>query len=574
MLGLNLHNSDHMSSKLDNCFEDARKPAQKNTLSFDRTTMSILTGGLCILTFVADSLLSESSFLVEAVIVSLCMAVPLCLRMASRGSCKATDALASLPSADTKQRGVPRTVALDPTSLVKQVLPRSQSLTLSKLSRHVAPSDRRLKTSSSPRSVMSCVRLGDLECAEQLLAELIETESTADPAPFNSVIHAHCAKGNLPAALGWIERMRAGGILPNAVSYNTFIDAAAKADDAEAAESWLRKMVEEGVEANEISFSTVLHARAKRGEIRLAEGWLQKMRDAGVEPNIVSYNSLIYACARQADLAGAEHWLSEAERQGLKPRVATFTAVMDACAKRGDCRAAERWLQRMIEAGIQPNVVSFSALIDSCAKAGDCARAKHWHRRMQDLGVHPNAHSFSAVINACAKKGDLPAAFELFEQMESTAGVVADVVVYSGLLDACAKAGQLERAKAVFKSMKANGVRPNVVVYASLARPYAHNGDWPEVERLAGEMEAAGLAMNDYFLYAQLLSYASAKPRQPQRAEQLLRRAWAQGLEVNKFVATAFGRAVGRVRSQEILEELRCASSVGSRRAVVMKCHR
>ena len=43
--------------------------------------------------------------------------------------------------------------------------------------------------------------------------------------------------------------------------------------------------------------------------------------------------------------------------------------------------------------------------------------------------------------------------------------------------------------------MKASGVRPNVVAYASLARPFAHRGEWQEVEGFATDMEQAGLMM-------------------------------------------------------------------------------
>eukprot|EP00435_Cladocopium_sp_Y103_P043504 s2801_g12.t1 len=44
--------------------------------------------------------------------------------------------------------------------------------------------------------------------------------------------------------------------------------------------------------------------------------------------------------------------------------------------------------------------------------------------------------------------------------------------------------------------MKAAGVQPNVVAYASLARPFAHRGEWQEVENFADDMQKAGLVMS------------------------------------------------------------------------------
>ena len=45
------------------------------------------------------------------------------------------------------------------------------------------------------------------------------------------------------------------------------------------------------------------------------------------------------------------------------------------------------------------------------------------------------------------------------------------------------------------------------------------------------------LPRNEYFLYALLLGYASARPRQSERAEQAFRKAYAKGIEANKNAA-------------------------------------
>merc|ERR1719414_2603995 len=198
-------------------------------------------------------------------------------------------------------------------------------------------------------------------------------------------------------------------------------------------------------------------------------------------------------------------------------------------------------------------------MIDACSKAGDPARAEQWHKRMLDQAVQPNAHTFSAVISACAKGGDVAAASQHLKRMEE-ASIPADVVVYSSVLDACAKAGDSESAMQVFHQMRAHGIRPNVVAYASLARPFAHRGNWIEVEHLANEMRAEGLEMNEYFLYALLLAYAAARPRQADRAEVAFRRACSSGIPSNKHVLAALARAVGRLRCHELTRDV-CSST-------------
>merc|ERR1719387_1712452 len=104
--------------------------------------------------------------------------------------------------------------------------------------------------------------------------------------------------------------------------------------------------------------------------------------------------------------------------------------------------------------------------------------------------------------------------------------------------------------------MWSRGVLPNIVSYASLARPYAHQGNWMRIEELAEKMESEGLIMNEYFLYTLLLAYASARPRQGDRAEATFRKASIKGVKINKFVLTAAARAMGRIRCNELVIEL------------------
>mmetsp|Transcript_84026 Transcript_84026/g.145167 ORF Transcript_84026/g.145167 Transcript_84026/m.145167 type:complete len:141 (+) Transcript_84026:66-488(+) len=108
----------------------------------------------------------------------------------------------------------------------------------------------------------------------------------------------------------------------------------------------------------------------------------------------------------------------------------------------------------------------------------------------------------------------------------------------------------------MFRRMQANGIRPHIVAYAALARPFAYRGEWPQVELIAQEMASSGIAINEYFLYAQLLSYATAKPRQDQRAELCFRSALRSGLKCNDHVVGALARSVGRARCTELMREL------------------
>jgi len=419
------------------------------------------------------------------------------------------------------------------------------------------------RSSSNPvsklnRAIDTEARRGNVQKAEQLLLQAEASDVKPDSVSYNMLIRACAKRGDNVAAEQWMKHMELNGVTATVCSYNTLLDAFAKANQAEACEKCIGHMLARGLEGNVISYATVMYAHAKRGDVRAAESWLRKMIAAGVKPDVVSYNSLIHACSVKGAARAAEHWLHEMLAQGLETTVSTYTAVIDACAKSGDVERAETWFACMLDKKVEPNVITFSAMIDACAKAGNLPRAEHWHERMLEEGIAPNAHSYTALINACAKRADASGA-EAAEQWldrSEQAGVVNDVVVYSSVIDACGKAKDAERALRVFHRMQSMGVKPHIIAYSALARPFAYRGDWIKVETIAKDMQKDGIATNEYFTYAQILSYATSRPRQAHRAETYFREAHSAGVNINDHVVGVLARAVGRPRCTELMAEL------------------
>mmetsp|Transcript_70987 Transcript_70987/g.197191 ORF Transcript_70987/g.197191 Transcript_70987/m.197191 type:complete len:631 (-) Transcript_70987:90-1982(-) len=405
------------------------------------------------------------------------------------------------------------------------------------------------------QAIDQALRAGHIEKAGNILLEFERSGGKPDVFGYNLIIRAFAKRGDVLGTERWLSTMERSGVEATVCSYNTVLDACAKADNAEACEEWLRWMVDRGIDSNVISYATVIYAWARRGDVERAAGWLQNMIDAGIQPDVVSYNSLIHACGVRGLAMGAEHWVLEMKARGLEPTVTTYTAAIDACAKCGDLVRAEAWMEKMLEDGVEPNVVTFSALIDTCAKKADMIRAEYWHDKLLERDIKPNAHTYSAVISACAKSNNVNAAERWLKKSED-AGVVGDVVVYSAMIDACGKANDAERASRIFDRMLAAGIRPHIIAYAALARPFAYRGDWPKVEQIAATMAAEGTKPNEYFIYAQLLAYDMATPKQPERAEACFRSALQMGIKENDHVVGVLARVVGRPRSMELMQEL------------------
>lgn len=401
-------------------------------------------------------------------------------------------------------------------------------------------------------------RSGDVRKVVALLTEFQASGEILEAVTFNYAIRACARAGDLSTAESLMQKMKACDVTPTLCTYNTMLDVCAKVDRPGECEAWIEHMLKSNVKANVISYATVIYSHARVGNISAAEAWLRRMVDAGVYPDAVVYNSVIHACSVKGDVESAERWLKEMECARVKMSVASYTAVIDACSKSSDLGRAETWILRMLENNVPPNVMTFSAVIDACAKTGNLPRAEYWMERMRTHGIKPNAHSFSAVINACAKMASTEGAqaAERWLERSKEAGCVGDVVIYSTVIDACGKAGDAERALRIFNNMRSEGLTPHIVAYAALARPYAYRGDWVKVENIAQTMAADQVENNEYFLYAQILAYGVARPKQPERAEECFRQAIASGMKANDHVAGALCRALGRGRCQAVLTDM------------------
>merc|ERR1719160_1352475 len=72
--------------------------------------------------------------------------------------------------------------------------------------------------------------------------------------------------------------------------------------------------------------------------------------------------------------------------------------------------------------------------------------------------------------------------------------------------------------------------------------------------------------MNEYFLNVLLCSYASAHPRQSERAELAFRNAISLGVQNNEFILSSLEKCIGRGRASELLKELEMKKPVRAKK--------
>jgi pentatricopeptide repeat protein len=108
--------------------------------------------------------------------------------------------------------------------------------------------------------------------------------------------------------------------------------------------------------------------------------------------------------------------------------------------------------------------------------------------------IEPNAKAYNSVVVACASVGDMERAFQVAVTMRA-AGIRLNVVTYNNLIEACCNAGRIERAFALAKEMiQVHEVTPNSHTYNTLIRGCGQWGQLDAALRVLTSMRSAGVA--------------------------------------------------------------------------------
>lgn len=94
-------------------------------------------------------------------------------------------------------------------------------------------------------------------------------------------------------------------------------------------------------------------------------------------------------------------------------------------------------------------------------------------RAIQEAQFTPRSNAFTSLLQMASKARQPDKAVEIFEAMQSVAGIAPNTFSYSALISALARVGNWEAAERYFRELKARSatnpdLRPNTVTYAAL----------------------------------------------------------------------------------------------------------
>jgi pentatricopeptide repeat protein len=214
-------------------------------------------------------------------------------------------------------------------------------------------------------------------------------------------------------------------------------------------------------------------ARAKDFDSAV-EVW-EQMKSDGVEPNTKAFNTLLDACARagRMDTDGSKIFAEMARLQIPVASVTVSTAVKGFCAK-GLLNEAAASLgsdarQQIMSKHCADDASAFNALLDGCVKAGDFGRFDRTYEEMVAGGVRPTSFTLTALVKRYGNAGQLDQAFRCVETLCQTYGKkLLNIHVATCLISASFRNRSANRAIQFFDTLKASGVTPDAITYATV----------------------------------------------------------------------------------------------------------
>ena len=346
--------------------------------------------------------------------------------------------------------------------------------------------------------------------------EFVAFVDTSDVRVYNMLLSACAKAGDARAGFAAFVMMYDAGVAPDCRAYTTLISACAKAGDAEKAFETFRRMEMDDVEPSVVTYGALMDALSRR-VLELTN----KRRGASLEAaslpgaSSADASSASSAAEPSAPAALAEEIArtlrrcfalrEEMDDAGIAPDECVLNSIVSACGRAAACESvAKDALRRafavydeMESSRLTCDAYTYASLIAGCVNAGEPERALELYERSGARKVKRTAAVFAAAAHACGSDAlpngpDLQRALEIWRDMRAE-GVPPDAMLYATLVDVAGRAGERRVAERVTAEMERDGTPPTAAVFAALAGVAAREGDTDGVERILEDMTQRGV---------------------------------------------------------------------------------
>lgn len=186
----------------------------------------------------------------------------------------------------------------------------------------------------------------------------------------------------------------------------------------------------------------------------------------------------------------------------VKPDVITFSNVMNAWSDAGFGDKSKETFDDMVHTGVKPDAHAYCILAKGYVNAREPEKAEQLLTGMVKSGVRPNKIFFTTLLKGWLNAGRMESAISVFDKM-CEVGIYPDLRTFDQLIWGYAEAKQPWKAEEILHRMEsfkvqaeksalkqvAKALKPNAVIYNTLAIAYARNGLTCRAEGMIPEMQ-------------------------------------------------------------------------------------
>jgi pentatricopeptide repeat protein len=221
----------------------------------------------------------------------------------------------------------------------------------------------------------------------------------------------HAKTGNIDAAFGLLDDMRAGGTEPDTIVYTSLLETCARAKDYDRAEEVFTTMKnsETGVaKPTTFSYNVLLNMYAEADNAQRVEELFTEMEPAGAIPDNRTYNILIAFHTKHQDLENAWRRYQQMREAGIHGDEHTYQ-LMEPLLTTHNIEHAEALFADVQKNPLTRGTNTVSMMANSLMLCYESLNKDEkilevWHE-LRRLPVQPRQQSIVSVMHACTRLG-------------------------------------------------------------------------------------------------------------------------------------------------------------------------
>uniref|UniRef100_A0A1J3CVS3 Pentatricopeptide repeat-containing protein, mitochondrial n=1 Tax=Noccaea caerulescens TaxID=107243 RepID=A0A1J3CVS3_NOCCA len=242
----------------------------------------------------------------------------------------------------------------------------------------------RLEESTFGILINALCRIGEIDCATELVKHMSEDSFIIDPSLYSRLLSSVCKYKDSSRfdIIGYMEELRRKTrFSPDLRDYTVV----------------MRFLVEGGRGKEVVSV-------------------LNQMKCDRIEPDIVCYTIILQGVVADESYTKADKLFDELLLLGLTPDVYTYNVYINGLCKQKDIVGGVKMMSSMRKVGSEANVVTYNILVKASVEVGNMSRAKSMWEEMERNGVERNSHTYDVMIKAFLEVDEVVSAHGLLEE--------------------------------------------------------------------------------------------------------------------------------------------------------------